>query len=229
VSGSPPEAVPGPEDWSGPEDWGAPEDLTEPGDGPAPIRDAIFRGEDWYGEEMSDRAFAGCLFEDVDLTEAATARCVFTECTFGRVRFNASRHADSAFLRCTFTGCNLFEAQFTGCKLIGSAFQECDLRPLRVTGGDWSFVTLVDADLRGVILEEVRMREVDLSGANCDLSVLRGVDLSGAQLRAASFFRADLRGSDLTAFDLRTVQMPEAVITAEQAVVLAQAVGLVIG
>jgi fluoroquinolone resistance protein len=191
--------------------------------------DATYSGEDWYGEEMTDRRYLRCVFDDIDLTEASIHGCAFTECTFSRVRFNASRHSDSAYLRCAFTRSNLFEAEFVGCKLVGSAFKECTLRPLRIVGGDWSFVSLIEADLRGIAAQEVRMREIDLTGADCDQAVLLGVDLSGSQLSRASFQRADLRGSDLSAFDLREVPMSEAVITAEQAMMLAQVAGLVIG
>lgn len=206
-----------------------PELEAEQETGEPPIADAIFSGDDWYGDEMTDRRYLRCVFEDVDLTESTIHGCAFTECTFGRVRFNASRHADSAYLRCTFVRSNLFEAEFTGCKLVGSTFQDCTLRPLRIVRGDWSFVSLVDADLRGIAAEDVRMREIDLTGARCDQAVLLGTDLSGAQLRGASFQRADLRGSDLSAFDLREVPMSQAVITVEQAMMLAQAAGLVIG
>jgi uncharacterized protein YjbI with pentapeptide repeats len=197
--------------------------------GEPPTTDATFSGEDWYAEQMTDRRYLRCLFEDVDLTESTIQGCAFTECTFSRVRFNASRHADSAYLRCAFMRSNLFEAEFAGCKLVGSTFQECTLRPLRIIGGDWSFVSLIEADLRGIAAQEVRMREIDLTGAGCDQAVLLGVDLSGAQLRGASFQDADLRGSDLSAFDLREVPMSQAVITAEQAMMLAQVAGLVIG
>jgi uncharacterized protein YjbI with pentapeptide repeats len=206
-----------------------PELEAEDETGEPPTTDATFNGEDWYGEEMADRRYLRCVFEDIDLTEAGIHGCTFTECTFSRVRFNASRHTDSAYLRCAFAHSNLFEAEFTGCKLVGSTFQECTLRPLRIVGGDWSFVSLAGADLRGIAAEDVRMREIDLTGARCDQAILLGVDLSGAQLRSASFERADLRGSDLSAFDVREVPMARAVITAEQAMMLAQAAGLIIG
>lgn len=139
--------------------------------------------------------------------------------------FNASRHVDSAFTRCAFRRCNLFEAEFDGCKLVGSTFAECDLRPLRVTGGDWSFVALTGADLRGVTFTDVRMREADLTGADLTGATVTGVDLSGAQLHGARLTRADLRGSDLTSVDPTTVQRAGALIDAEQAIVLAQALG----
>src|SRR5262245_24303164 len=74
------------------------------------IADESFQGEDWYGEPLADRAYTRCTFTDVDLTEAHSRGTVFEECHFSLVRFNASRHTDSAFLRCTFQRCNLFEA-----------------------------------------------------------------------------------------------------------------------
>jgi uncharacterized protein YjbI with pentapeptide repeats len=64
---------------------------------------------DWYAEEMVDRQYVRCNFSDVDLTEATSQRARFEECQFFNVRFNASRHTDSAFLRCAFRRCNLFE------------------------------------------------------------------------------------------------------------------------
>jgi uncharacterized protein YjbI with pentapeptide repeats len=192
------------------------------------IEDESFTGEDWYAEEMVDRAYVRCSFSDVDLTEASTRGVRFEDCQFFNVRFNASRHTDSAFLRCAFRRCNLFEADFTGCKLVGSTFHESQLRPLSVTGGDWSFVGLAGADLRAAALRGVRMREVDLTGANLKDAVLSNVDLTGAQLRDARLSGADLRGSDLTALDPRTCEIAGAIVDANQAVVLALTMGFVV-
>ncbi|WBB82207.1 pentapeptide repeat-containing protein [Micromonospora sp. WMMD882] len=192
---------------------------------PELTEDATFRRDDWYAEEIVDRHFVRCSFHDVDLTEATTRGAVFTECVFGGVRFNASRHVDSAFDRCVFTRCVFFDAEFTGCKLVGSAFTECELRPLRVDGGDWSFVTLARADLRGARLDGVRLREVDLTGADLTGATLTGADLSGGQFAGARLVRCDLRGSDLSALDPTLVERRDAVIDPEQALALARALG----
>ncbi|MFI6132548.1 pentapeptide repeat-containing protein [Micromonospora sp. NPDC051141] len=196
---------------------------------PEPVEDVTYRQQDWYAEELVDRHFVRCEFFDVDLTEAVSRGAVFTECVFGTVAFNASRHVDSAFTRCTFTRCNLFEAEFAGCKLVGSSFDRCDLRPLRVDRGDWSFVALPGADLRGARITDVRMREADLTGADLTGAVLTGVDLSGAQLHAAKLTRADLRGSDLSALDPTAVERAGARVDVAQAVTLAQALGFQVG
>jgi len=132
-----------------------------------PVEDEIFRNEDWYAEEITARLYTRCSFSEIDLTESITRGAVFTDCSFGNVRFNASKHTDSAFTGCTFKRCNLFDAEFEGCKLVGSSFTECELRPMRVLGGDWSFAGLPGADLRGTSFQGVRMREADLTGAIC--------------------------------------------------------------
>ncbi|MFD1320385.1 pentapeptide repeat-containing protein [Micromonospora sonneratiae] len=189
------------------------------------VEGETFRNEDWYAEELIEVSYRGCEFHHVDLTEAVTRGAVFEECIFGNVRFNASRHTDSAFLRCVFKRCNLFEAEFLGCKLTGSQFEQSTLRPLKVIGGDWSFVALPGADLRGITIQGVRMREVDLTGANCADAVLSDVDLSGAQLHSAKFTRCDLRGSDLSALDPTTVELTDTIISVEQAIMVVQALG----
>jgi uncharacterized protein YjbI with pentapeptide repeats len=56
--------------------------------------------------------------------------------------------------------------------------------------------------------------------------VLRDNDLSGAVLRQTDLTNCDLRGSDLSAFDPLTLDLKRAVITPDQAVVLAMNLGL---
>ena len=184
------------------------------------------RDEDWYGDEIVNREYTDCAFYDMDMTELVNRGSTFERCTFGNVKFNASRHTDAAFVSCTFKRCGFFDAVFEGCKLVGSLFEECTLRPLRVRGGDWSFVALVRADLRAARFEDVRMREVDLSGANCEKAHLVDMDLTSAQTHRANFARADLRGSDLTGLDPAGVDLTGAVIEPAQAITIAQALGL---
>lgn len=192
----------------------------------AKIEGRSFRDVDWYGEKLADREYRDCGFHHVDLTEATSVGAVFDQCVFDNVRFNTSRHTDSAFLRCTFARSSLFDAEFEGCKFTGSTFEESELRPLRVVGGDWSFVTLRCADLRGVTFQGVRMREADLTSADCTKATLTDLDLSGATLNKITLTGCDLRGSDVTELDPRTAAVDGAVITADQAAVIARRLGL---
>ncbi|MFD0891757.1 pentapeptide repeat-containing protein, partial [Streptosporangium algeriense] len=120
---------------------------------------------DWDGREMVDETYHRVLFQDVDMTEVADRGSTFEECTFASVRFNVSTHESVRFLNCTFRRCSFFDATFTDCKLTGSMFDACDYGLLKVKGGDWSYVGLPGADLRGSVFEEVRLREADLTGA----------------------------------------------------------------
>ncbi len=58
------------------------------------VEDARFRGEDWYGEDVSGHTYRRCRFVDVDLTECTSRGVVFQDCTF---------------TGCTFAGCTLFD------------------------------------------------------------------------------------------------------------------------
>lgn len=159
------------------------------------------------------------------MTELTTRGAVFEECTFRDVRLHASVHEASAFLNCTFVNCNLLDATFYGCTLLGS-FERCSARLLRVVGGDWSFSSLPGADLRSVTLSGVRMREPDLTGARFDGATVTGVDLSGSALSRTSWTSCVLRGTDLSSLDPVQAEMRGALITWEQAVVVAGSLGL---
>ncbi|MQS38808.1 pentapeptide repeat-containing protein [Streptomyces katsurahamanus] len=196
------------------------------GEPPVPDERLVVRGEDWYGRDLSGRRFTRYTFYDSDWTEVVNDGAVFDECTFSGVKFNASRHVNAAFTNCVFKRCGFFDTRFEQCKAVGSLFQQCAFGLLRVTGGDWSFVGLPGADLRGADFDGVRMRECDLTGARLEKATVTGVDLSGAMLHSAKLAGADLRGSDLSALDPRTVELAGAKIDLEQAAVIATALGL---
>jgi fluoroquinolone resistance protein len=193
---------------------------------PAPETTHTIAGEDWSGRDLSGQVHERVLFVDLDLTEARNTGAVFTECTFRRAQFNVSVHTDAAFVNCTFRGCSFFDARFVECKLVGSTFDRCTFDLTRVDGGNWSFVGLPGADLRRAVLRGVRMREADLTGARCQGGALLDVDLSGAWLGAATFAKCDLRGSDLSAIDPTETDLKGAIVTYEQALVIAQSLGL---
>ena len=73
----------------------------------------MMTSEEWYGRDISGQHHARVAFEDVEMTEVRNDGALFTECTFRRTRFNASVHADAAFLNCTFVNCAFFDARFT--------------------------------------------------------------------------------------------------------------------
>jgi uncharacterized protein YjbI with pentapeptide repeats len=193
---------------------------------PAPETRSTVSGADWSGEDISGQTHTAVLFVDLDLTEAENDGAVFNDCTFRRARFNLSVHANAAFVNCTFSNCNFFDARFTDCKLVGSMFDRCTFDVTKVVGGNWSLVGLPGADLRRATFSGVRMREADLTGVRCEGSSLRDVDLSGASLHGAKLTECDLRGSDLSALVPDEVELRGAIVTLDQAVVIAEALGL---
>lgn len=193
---------------------------------PAPKTDTTVAGADWYGQDVSGQSHTRVLFVDLDMTEAENQGTVFEECTFRRGRFNASVHTGAAFINCTFTGCSFYDARFADCKFVGSMFDRCAYDIMQVTGGNWSFVGLPGADLRSASFRNVQMREADLTGARCAGSSIRDVDLSGAWLHSADLSRCDLRGSDLSALEPQNVNIRGAIITIDQTIIIAEALGL---
>jgi fluoroquinolone resistance protein len=192
---------------------------------PIPDEDLVVRGEDWYGRTLSEERFTRYSFLDMDWTEVANEGAVFDTCTFAGVKFNASVHTGAAFINCTFKRCTFFDTKFTDCKMVGSLFRQSTYTLFEVTGGDWSFVGLPGADLRQATFDGVRMREVDLTAARLEKASLTGSDLSGAMLHGSKLTGADLRGSDLTSLDPLTVEFKGAMISLEQAAVIASSLG----
>jgi uncharacterized protein YjbI with pentapeptide repeats len=192
---------------------------------PPPPTSTTVSGEDWFGRDLTGEEHTRVAFLDIDLEEATGTGPVFTECTFAGVRFNGAVLADAAFVNCTFTRCSFFDATFTRCKLVGSMFDRCAHDLMKVSGGDWSFVGLPGADLRRASFEGVRMREVDLVGARCEGAALVRCDLSASWFHQTQLGRCDLRGSDLTGLEPFPVDITGAIITYDQAVTVAAALG----
>lgn len=190
------------------------------------MTESTIAGADWYGRKISREQFQRVLFVDLDLTELESIGAVFNECTFRRARFNASGHDEAAFVNCTFISCNFFDSRFTACKFVGSMFNDCQFDNMKVVEGDWGFVGLPGADLRRASFSRTRLREADLTGARCQGSSICDVDLSGAWLHSVDFSGCDLRGTDLSAIEPSNVQLKGAIITIDQTIVVAEALGL---
>lgn len=105
-------------------------------------------------------------------------------------------------------------------------FDGCQFDHMQVLDGDWALAGLPGADLRNASFCRTRLREADLTGAQCQRSSIRDVDLSGAWLHSADFSGCDLRGTDLSAIEPEHVRLKGAIITIDQTIVVAEALGL---
>ena len=192
----------------------------------APATESTVTKESWDGRDISGEEHTRVLFSDVDFTEVVNRGATFTECIFRKVKLNCSVHTDSAFVNCTFSGCSFFDVKLTDCKLVGTKFDKCTFDLMEVRGGNWSHVGLPGADLRRASFQGVRLREADLTGARCDGGSLRDLDLAGASLDGVKLTGCDLRGSDLSSLAPAHVDLTDAIVTVEQAIVIATALGL---
>ncbi len=179
---------------------------------------------DWYGEDISGKAHTRVAFVDLDMTEVTNNGSVFDECTFRGGRFNVSTHTDAAFLNCT--ACSFFDATFERCKMVGSTFDRCNFSMMKAIGGNWSFVGLPGAHLGNASFDGTNMREVDLVCTDFTGGKLINAELTGTWFHHANLSGCDLRGSNLISVDPATTELKNAIITIDQAIVLATALGL---
>ena len=82
-------------------------------------------------------------------------------------------------------------------------------------------ILLFERNTRGVRLTEAVLDRVQAVGA-----VWRDLDLTGASLVGVDLRQADLRGSSLWSLDPAAAQLSGAIVTPEQALVIAAALGL---
>src|SRR4051812_9081530 len=192
------------------------------------VRGKRFTREDWYARDLGAGEFVECAFVDCDLTEVTSSGATFDRCEFRGVQLNASTHERSRFTGCLFAHTSFFTATFRGCKLTGSEFVDVTLRPITVEGGDWSYVQLRGADLRGLVLAGVNLQEADLSEANLHRASLADSNLGRATLRSANVTEADLAGADLVGVDLAGLSWRGTRIDGLQAQLIAESLGAVV-
>ena len=114
--------------------------------------------------------FIDCRFDDAQLDELVTRRCVFERCVLTGVAMAGSRHEGSAFLSCRFDRAKLFDVVVDGCKLTGSQFPGADAA----------------ADDVG--------RSPTGATPRCAAPTCPALDLSGQRCREADLTDTDLRG-----------------------------------
>ncbi len=178
-------------------------------------------------DELVGVRFVGGAYAGADLIELRTRRVVFEDCDFSHARLSSSEHVGSAFLRCTFRDAVLRDALFDGCKLSGSDFSGATLRPMRVVGGDWSYVTIRGSDLttRPQRCEARRGGPVRIEAASSDTARLRP---RHARIHHTDFEGADLRGANLEGVDLLGASWRGAHVDLAQSGLFAIALGLVV-
>ena len=158
--------------------------------------DEDFARVDWDSAVLERVTFVDCRFDDAQLSELVTRRCVFERCVLTGVGMAGAVHEGTAFLSCRFDRARLFGVSWTGCKLTGSQFVGATLRPMTSVDSDWSYASLRGVDLSGLDLSGQRLREADLTDTDLRESDLTRADLRHARLQTTLLRGADLRGAD---------------------------------
>jgi len=191
----------------------------------APETTTTVTGASWEGEDISGQSHTRVAFVDLDMTEVTNTGAVFTECIFRRAKFNCSVHTAAAFVNCTFT------AATSSTRAHGLQAHGEHVRPLLLRHDQ-------DRGRQLVVRRPARCRpslRVDERSAaarggphrvRCQGASLRDVDMSGAALHGADFTDCDLRGSDVSALNPGDCTITGAIVTSNQAIVIAQALGL---
>ena len=132
----------------------------------------------------------------------------FTECTFDGAELTNSLHRRSAFLNCSFVRVGLRGVTWDGCKMTGSTFWECRTQPMSINGGDWSYVSLGKANLRGLDHDRCPVGLKPISPAPTSPVPGSAMPTCAGRAPAASVLaQADLRGARLDGFDPRTADL----------------------
>jgi uncharacterized protein YjbI with pentapeptide repeats len=190
--------------------------------------DVDFARVEWDSALLERVTFIDCRFDDAQLAELVTRRCVFERCVLTGVSMAGSRHEGTAFLTCRFDRAKLFDVSWTGCKLTGSQFPGATLRPMTSVESDWSYASLRGVDLSGADLSGQKLTEADLTDTDLREADLSRADLRHARLQTTLLRGADLRGADTDGINWRGFDPTGARLDVVQAVSFARAHGALI-
>ena len=148
------------------------------------LRDLDLTGQSAVNARFLSSLLAGCVLDEVALTQAQLADCVLTE-----VRAHTLDAVDSAWRDVSVTDCRLGAVTAYGAQLTR----------VRISGGKLDYVNLRDGTLTDVVIEDCVIGELDLVGARLTRVVLAGCRVGRLDVTRATLDRVDLRGAELTA------------------------------
>lgn len=175
---------------------------------------------DLSGTQLECLRLRGVLFEGCRLTGCSWARADLTDVVFRRCELSNSDWRDAFFAR----------VDFADCKAVGAGF----------AGTGWRAASFDGCALSYAVFDYARLRDVSFSG--CDLSqaslhtcTWKNLRLDKTSLRQASLLHTPLAGLDLTGCTIdglavsdTNAELRGAVVTMEQAAMLARRLGIVI-
>ena len=137
---------------------------------PAAEKDAVFCG----------CTFAGCVFQEADLSSFTFEDCVFATCNLSLARVAGTAFKNVRFEECKIQGVNFFECCRT---VLSMRFVKCDLRCASFDG----------LPLRKTVFEDCSLREVQFARAD-----LTGSSFARCDLARAAFLHTNLEKTDFS-------------------------------
>lgn len=183
----------------------------------ADLRDAIleetrFEKVDLSGARLDQIRLKGVQFSNVDLSGA---RCESMLLLHGlkltSTRFKNADFKQATIVECDLSGVDLRGIQFGKVAFVGTRADRARMAGMSIGAG--CFVmgsSLVQADLRGALMEKVCLRGTPMAGADLSGARLRSSDFSECDLRGAQFHGADARGALFVRAHLETAQLASA-------------------
>lgn len=136
------------------------------------LLEAVFKGMDLSGANLSHAELSGADFENA---------------TLSRANLSSALLYDADFRFANLTGANLSSAYLYRANLVETRLHDAKLTSANFAYADLTAADLTDTDLRGAILADANLSETDFSRAN----------LKSASLRAAIVNRTGLKGANL--------------------------------
>ena len=188
-----------------------PPNLTEPLEGGNLLYDLV-QMQQQDEEELRGGIYRNQLLEGFDGSGIEFKNCVFHGCQFSQCCL------DLAACRVTLRGCKLMGVGMTHSLLRDVSFLGCNLR----------YAAMGGSRLKAVLFDGCSLQESDCSEWRWKDTAFSDCDLRKAQLLHTSLNGMDLRSCELDSFRLAPQDLKGAIVTPEQAMMLAGFLGVVI-
>ncbi len=186
---------------------------------------------DAYEYNIERFLFSDEKVENLHITDVQMRQCVFSNCSFIDCVFEGVSFIDCIFKDCNISLLNMSNgaincSEFDNCSALGLAlpsgvmsnvgFQNTKLRFANFFSSRISYVEFISCDMKSVSMDNCNIKRTEFS--NCDLT-------------EADFCRTSLRNIDLRTNEIEGIkfeggEFDETVVDAEQAVKIAQLIGL---
>ena len=202
---------------------------------PVTLRECSAEGVDLGGLDLPGWVFDRCDLREGRCRTAGLGRSRWISCKLSGADFTRADLADAVFECCTvtnvkFQGAKLRGCGFDACRLTGADFNQCRAFDVHFSESNLAFALLPGFSFRKARLVGVNLADADLTDCDFRGAELERCNLSGAILDKARFDDADLRSCDISGLSAAGIgRFRNARISVDQAVVIAQGLGLKVG